>query len=106
MALIACTGSKAHLKKLTAITGRLKELEHEQPFRTEVALYRKYGLDFIPPELREGRDEVDRAARGTLPGLVELADIRGELHAHSTASDGAHSIEKMARAAQQKGSRI
>ncbi len=103
LALIACTGSKTHLRKLTAVTGNLKGLQQAGPFPTETALYRKYGLGFIPPELREGRDEVDRAKCGALPALVELADIRGELHAHSTASDGAHSIEQMAGAAQQKG---
>src|SRR5207248_1710088 len=54
-------------------------------------------------ELREGHDEVDRAANGTLPALVGLEDIRGELHAHSVASDGSHSIPQMAAAAQKKG---
>ena len=104
LALIACTGSKAHLRKLTAVTGSFKTLKTAGPFSTETAFYQKFGLAYIEPELREGgHDEVDRAAKGTLPVLVTAADIRGELHAHSTSSDGAHSIEQMARAVQQMG---
>jgi DNA polymerase (family X) len=52
--------------------------------------------------LREGHDEVDRAMKGTLPVLVTVEDILGELHAHSTSSDGVHSIEQMASAAKKK----
>jgi len=55
------------------------------------------------PRLREGYDEVDRALRGTLPVLVTVEDIRGDLHAHSTSSDGSHSIEQMAMAARDCG---
>ena len=73
------------------------------PFPTEEAFYGKFGLAFIEPELREGYDEVKRAADGTLPVLVTCKDIRGELHAHSTSSDGSHSIEQMASAAKEKG---
>jgi DNA polymerase (family X) len=53
--------------------------------------------------LREGYDEVQRAQNGTLPVLVRAKDIRGELHAHSTSSDGSHSIEEMATAAREFG---
>jgi DNA polymerase (family X) len=67
VALIACTGSKAHLRKLTAVTGQLKSLRSNGPFPTETALYRKFGLSFIQPELREGHDEVERALQNTLP---------------------------------------
>ena len=59
-------------------------------------------MSYIEPELREGHDEVARALQGTLPQLVTAADIHGELHAHSTSSDGVHSIEQMAIAAQQR----
>ena len=103
LSLIECTGSKAHLRKLTAVTGSLKSLKSRGPFPTEEALYDKYGLAFIEPELREGYDEVQRAAEGTLPVLVTVKDIIGELHAHSTSSDGSHSIEQMASAAKEKG---
>jgi DNA polymerase (family X) len=103
VALVACTGSKAHLRKLTAVTGNLEKLKLNGRFASETALYRKFDLSFIHPELREGHDEVERALEHTLPDLVSLKDIRGELHAHSTSSDGANSIEQMAIAAQKKG---
>ncbi|PWU01068.1 MAG: DNA polymerase III, partial [Terriglobia bacterium] len=102
LALIACTGSKAHLKKLSAVTGPLKTLKTSE-WPDEEAFYGHFGLAFIEPELREGYDEVERAASGALPRLVTLKDIRGELHAHSTSSDGAHSIEQMAEAARSRG---
>jgi DNA polymerase (family 10) len=102
--LAACTGSKAHWKKLTAVTGSLRALKSVgTAFTTEAALYRRFGLDYIEPELREGHDEVERAANGALPALVTSKDIRGELHAHSTSSDGSHSIEQMAEAARSRG---
>jgi len=91
--LIRATGSAQHLKKL----GRLKNLSEE------AEVYRALGLSFIPPELREGLDEIELARENALPALVTAADIRGELHAHSTSSDGANSIEQMARAARKKG---
>jgi DNA polymerase (family 10) len=103
LSLIECTGSKAHLRKLAAVTGSLKSLRTKGPLPTEEAFYDKFGLAFIEPELREGHDEVQRAAKGTLPVLVTVKDIRGELHAHSTSSDGSHSIEQMAAAAKEKG---
>ena len=61
------------------------------------------GLNFIEPELREGRDEIELARRGELPALVTVADIRGELHAHTTSSDGSNTIEQMAAGARKKG---
>jgi DNA polymerase (family 10) len=102
--MVACTGSKAHLRKLRQVTGSLRFIRPEGLlFSTEQHFYGRFGLDFIEPELREGRDEVDRAKRSTLPVLVTTKDIRGELHAHSTSSDGSHSIEGMAHAAQKRG---
>lgn len=100
--MIACTGSKAHLKKLTAVTGSLRGLE-ETAFPAEQLFYSTFGLQFIEPELREGHDEVERAAQHGLPVLVTAKDIRGELHAHSTSSDGSDSIENMAEAARNRG---
>jgi DNA polymerase (family 10) len=99
--MVACTGSKAHLKKLTAVTGSL--LGMEASFPTEQAFYRKLGLQYIEPELRVGYDEVERAANNSLPTLVTAKDINGELHAHSTSSDGSDSIEDMAGAARERG---
>jgi DNA polymerase (family 10) len=103
LALIAGTGSQAHLRKLTSLTGGLKSLAARSSFATEAVFYGTFGLQFIDPELREGYDEVDRAVQGTLPKLVTVSDVRGELHAHSTSSDGSDSIEEMAMAAKAKG---
>lgn len=71
--------------------------------RTEAEVYAAVGLPWIPPELREGRDEIERATLGTLPVLVELADIRGDLHMHTTATDGEDTLADMARAAIARG---
>jgi DNA polymerase (family 10) len=103
LALVGCTGSKTHLRKLAAVTGSLSALQSNGPFPTEEALYTKFGLSFIEPELREGYDEVKQAAQGTLPVLVTIKDICGELHAHSISSDGSNSIEQMAVAARDRG---
>jgi len=70
---------------------------------TEADLYRTLGLQFIPPELREGRGEIDAAAAGKLPCLVELSQIRGDLHLHSNWSDGHATIEEMRAAAGLRG---
>lgn len=103
IASIVTTGSPAHLRRLEAAGHRLATLEaRAADYSTEAAVYGHFGLSYIEPELREGGDEIDRAARGTLPNLVQLADIRGELHAHSISSDGAHTIEAMAAAAHAK----
>lgn len=105
IALLVATGSEEHLEKIEAATGGAlqKAARSHHKFADESDVYRKLGLDVIPPELREGYDEVERAARGELPTLVTVADIRGELHAHSTSSDGAHTIEQMAEAARRRG---
>ncbi|MGO8786164.1 MAG: DNA polymerase/3'-5' exonuclease PolX [Terriglobia bacterium] len=71
--------------------------------RTEEEIYAKFGLPWIPPELRENLGEIEAAEEGKLPKLVELGDIRGDLQMHTTASDGHASIEEMAGAAKQLG---
>jgi DNA polymerase (family 10) len=103
LGVILCTGSTAHLKKLSGVTGSLKALKANGPWPSETGFYERFALAFIEPELREGYDEIERARAGTLPMLVSAAEIRGELHAHSTSSDGSHSIEQMAHAAQELG---
>ncbi len=103
LSLVRCTGSQAHLRKLAVVTGSLPALEAKGPFPTEQSLYSKFGLSFIEPELREGHDEVKRAAQGNLPVLVTANDLCGELHSHSTSSDGSDSIEQMAIAARDRG---
>lgn len=70
---------------------------------TEAAVYQTLDLDWIPPELREDTGEVDAAADGTLPELVELGEIRGDLQAHTEFSDGSHSVAEMADAAAERG---
>src|SRR6185503_18669048 len=64
--------------------------------------YLALGLSFIPPELREGYDEMALSAGHMLPNLVTVEDIRGELHAHTIASDGVNSIEEMVQAARKR----
>ena len=69
----------------------------------EEALFAALGLHYIPPELREGRDEIERAEQAPLPELVAQSDLQGTLHVHTTYSDGRHSVEDMARAAKALG---
>ena len=70
---------------------------------TEHEVYALLGLEYIEPELRENRGELEAAAAGTLPELIEHGDLRGDLHCHTTASDGTASIEEMALAARDFG---
>ena len=70
---------------------------------TEEEVYELLGMDWIPPELRENRGELEAARKHSLPALVELDDIRGELHCHTKASDGRNTIEQMAEAASERG---
>jgi DNA polymerase (family 10) len=100
--MVVCTGSKAHVKKLVAATGSIRDLK-STGFTSEAALYSRFGTGYIEPELREGRDEVARAKAGTLPSLLTVEDIHGDLHAHSMSSDGIDSIEDMAEAARKRG---
>jgi DNA polymerase (family 10) len=65
----------------------------------EADVYRALGLPWIPPELREAQGEIEAAERGALPALLTRADLRGDLHMHTTASDGANTIREMAEAA-------
>jgi DNA polymerase (family 10) len=83
----------------------LATLKGERPVAraTEEEIYAKLKLDYIPPELRENTGEIDAAEEHRLPHLVELADMRGDLQMHTTASDGRNSIEEMALAAKELG---
>jgi DNA polymerase (family 10) len=113
IALWRATGSSEHLD---AVAARLAErgfaLERDRlldarhavvPVGDERTLYEHAGLAFVPPELREGRDEIDAAAAGRIPTLLEPADIRVVLHCHSTWSDGKSTIAQMADAARERG---
>ncbi|RPJ70201.1 MAG: DNA polymerase/3'-5' exonuclease PolX [Acidobacteria bacterium] len=108
------TGSKAHNIALRdrAIARGLKlneyglfDLATGLPVAgdTEEGIYQALGLAFVPPELREHRGEIEAAERGTLPRLIERADIRGDLHCHTDATDGRDGIEAMAAAARDAG---
>jgi DNA polymerase (family 10) len=72
-------------------------------FATEEEVYERLGMQYIPPELRENRGELEAARDGRLPKLIEQADIRGDLHMHTTLSDGHASVEEMAEAARELG---
>ncbi|MBM4019799.1 MAG: DNA polymerase/3'-5' exonuclease PolX [Planctomycetes bacterium] len=106
------TGSKAHnivLRKRAQKDGlKLNEYglfrgEERIAGRSEEEVFKALGLPWIPPELREDRGEVDAAERGQLPQLIEREDIRGDLHAHTNATDGANTLEEMVAAAQARG---
>jgi DNA polymerase (family 10) len=74
-----------------------------EAFTTEEEVYERLGMQYIPPELRENRGELEAARTGRLPELIELGDIRGDLHMHTTLSDGHASVEEMAEAARELG---
>ena len=108
------TGSKEHSVALrTRAVSRKLTLNEYGLFReadgtivasaTEEDIYRELGLSWIAPELRENTGEIERAEENTLPALVELADIRGDLHMHTRESDGRATLEEMALAAKAMG---
>jgi len=110
--LVQATGSEAHLARLSDhATARgmgftaaaLWRGSEFIPTPDEATLYRALGLAEIPPELREGGDEVARAARGPLPGLLGESDLRGFLHCHTSYSDGTVTIEDLALACRDAG---
>lgn len=104
------TGSKEHNVHVRELAGRrgwklneygLFEGDKRLAGKDEAEIYDRLGLPFFPPEIREDSGEIEAA--GELPTLVTLDDIRGDLHLHTTASDGHCSIEEMARAALERG---
>jgi DNA polymerase (family 10) len=106
------TGSPAHVAGLQARSrafgivfdgGRLRRAGQRMTCRTEEELYDYLGLAWVPPELREGTNELELAERDALPGLVTSHDIKGDLHMHTSWSDGRDSVEQMVRAAHALG---
>ncbi len=113
-ALLYFTGSKQHGIQLRerAIDRDLKVNEYgvfktneEDPIagKTEEEMYDALGLNWIPPEMRENRGEIERAENGNLPDLIKLDDIKGDIHMHTTYTDGDASIKEMAEAARKLG---
>jgi len=112
--LVQATGSDAHLRLLAAhaatvgyaLSGAALWRGSEfVPTPDEATLYGALGLQFVPPELREGRDEIALAARGALPRLLERSDLAGFLHCHTNYSDGTNTVEQLALACGQQGYR-
>jgi DNA polymerase (family 10) len=108
------TGSKAHnvaLRQRALKMGytlneySLADLKTEQPVagKTEEEIYGKLKLDYIPPELRENLGEIDAAEKHTLPNLITLQDLQGDVHMHTVETDGKNTIEEMAEAAKSRG---
>jgi DNA polymerase (family X) len=79
------------------------ETGEELKFAEEEQVYERLGYQFIPPELRENAGELEAARKGELPKLVELHDLKGDLHSHTTYSDGRDSLEQMVLAARARG---
>ena len=112
-ALVYFTGSKDHniaLRNLAIDRGwKLNEYGlfnragKRLAGRTEGEVYERLGLEYVPPELRENRGEVEAAKNGRLPNLVRFDDIKGDLQMHSTWSDGSATLEEMARGAKERG---
>jgi DNA polymerase (family X) len=110
--LVQATGSEQHLDELAShasargfsLAGAALWRGSEfVPTPDEERLYGALGLPFLPPELREGQGEVAAAARDELPRLLELGDLRGFLHCHTTYSDGSNSVEQLAVACRDAG---
>jgi len=111
-ALLCATGSGKHLRELES---RAEEMgmrlaadglwrgEKRVATRDEASVYKALGLDFIDPELREGWGEVEAAANGTLPQLVEVGDLQGTFHCHTSYSDGRASVDEMGEATRARG---
>ncbi len=113
-ALLYFTGSKAHnihLRRLAQRSGTklseygLSRNGHVLAAATETEVYAQLGMAYVPPTLREDRGEIEAALDGSLPHLVEIDAIRGDLHTHTDLTDGLASMEEMAAAARARGYR-
>lgn len=114
------TGSKEHNVEIRSIARKFgwslneygfsyiegeakKEISRIPRCKSEADVYRALGLAYIPPELRENMGEIEAARKGELPTLIEEKDLRGTFHCHTTYSDGANTIEEMAKGAIKRG---
>jgi DNA polymerase (family 10) len=108
-----CTGSAAHLARLQRLAADrgwvlaasgLREADGRLVAgATEHAIYERLGLPWIAPELREDQGEIDAARAGQLPRLVDVGDLKGDLHCHTNWTDGSATLDEMARAARARG---
>jgi DNA polymerase (family 10) len=112
ISLLLATGSQAHLQELRALAEMqglrlsdqgLRRGDKVLASKTEADIYQALGLQYIEPELREGRGEIALARKRLIPKLVKAEDIRGILHAHTDQSDGVHTLEQMAQATRKRG---
>jgi DNA polymerase (family X) len=101
LSLITLTGSETHIAGLNQFGLNLNEKSYRG--KSEKEIYTELKIPFIVPELREGSGEIESAISGKLPDLIELSDIRGDLHVHSNWSDGHETIEVMAESAKKMG---
>jgi DNA polymerase (family X) len=116
-ALLHSTGSKAHLDRLDELAARqklklsvrglekqVKGSTQRVPVKSEEDIYRKLGMQYVPPEMREDRGEIEAALQGALPeDLITTEEIRGMVHCHTKYSDGKHSVAEMVHAAESMG---
>jgi DNA polymerase (family 10) len=109
--LLQATGNKRHVEQLAALARKkrltlgadaLQSGAKKMSTPREEDIYKALGLAFVPPELREGTDEVARA-KGAPPALVTMKDLRGVLHLHTDFSDGVNTLEEMAEGARERG---
>ena len=99
LTLFLTTATDAHFRALPDCSA----LRTTETDITETEIYKKLGLPYIPPELRQDGASVTAAAEGTLPTLIEFTDLRGDLHAHTDWSDGRHTLQEMVEAAKAQG---
>ena len=102
--LFLTTATDEHLAALTDSNGSGSETEFRAiRYLTETEIYKKFGISYIPPELRQDETSVAAAKDNILPNLIEFTDLRGDLHAHTDWSDGRHTLQDMVAAAKAEG---
>ncbi|OKL39271.1 DNA polymerase IV [Pontibacter flavimaris] len=94
--LLQTSSAPEHLAQLFTGSTNLLTVVREQGYASEADIYKSAGMAYVAPELREGTNELELALQNKLPKLLELSDLKGILHNHSTYSDGAHTLEQMA----------
>jgi len=97
------TGSEKHTTKIKELYEKTGSDLQKETFINENDMFKNLGMQYIPPELREDCGEIELAQKSELPSLIELIDIKGDLHTHSTWSDGKSTIKEMAESAKKLG---